>query len=148
MDSLDVVEPRTRVLLGRKFVVQAFLSEVLEHNFPALDSIVRGLDRAVLTAAKAISLYVFLIAAYAFPEYVVWCECNIRSEFILEWLEILNEINGSVRTRGHPQIILYFVAVLEGQDELRHDNELVLLCLSCVLQPLSYDCAVVLRNQH
>jgi len=77
MYALDIVEPRTCVLLSHKFVIQAFLSEVLKHNFPTLDSSVGGLDSAIFATAEAISLYVSLIAAYALPEYVMGRKSNI-----------------------------------------------------------------------
>lgn len=121
--SLDIVEEGSIVLFESHLCVQTFLSQVFENDLLALNGIVRRFNGTVLAVAIAIGIEVALLALFAFPEDVVRRESHILAvEAIVEVLEVLDEVEGTVRAGGHPKVHVH-VVVCCWHFELSHHHE-------------------------
>jgi len=95
--SRDVIEPHIDIALIHQVIVQTLLSQVFKNNLTTLNCIVGWLNCAVLTATIAVRLNVALVAANTLPENVMRFKSDSTLKTLLERLEVLNKVDGTVR---------------------------------------------------
>lgn len=122
--SARVVHPRNvlppvncRIARLHTFV-ETDLTEVLQDDLAALLVLVGRLNSAVLSAAEAIRVQVLLVAVCALPEDIAWLEVDEVAEVLLNFCEVFEEVDGSIRRGGEPEVDVDDVVL--GHDEFTH----------------------------
>ena len=89
-----------------RLLVNAHLSEVLQHNFFALNQLIAIFSGAVLSSPEAIVVHELFIAINAHPKHKPWRHQRIIPQDLVQLHEVLNEIKRQIIARRIPEVIL------------------------------------------
>ena len=85
------------------------MPQVFHYNFPAFDVLIAWLDCTILAITIAVILEVLILAESALPKHEMGCHEHFFSEFLVEILEISEEVEGSVIRGSVPEVVFHSI---------------------------------------
>lgn len=98
------------------------MSQILQNNLLPFDGSVGWLKCAVLSTAKTIVFEEYCVTAGAFPKDIVRSEDDIRTKAGIHLFKVFQEVKGTVRAGGHPEVPLNFVSTFVRHHKFRHQD--------------------------